>query len=58
MEVSIQNQLDLNNNKVEIHDAVDKFFNQMLQKVEARREILKAQYSRIETREKRRMKNK
>ena len=30
MEVSIQNQLDLNNNKVEVLDQIDKFFNAML----------------------------
>ena len=58
MEMSIQNQFDLNNNKIEIFDQIEKFFNQMLQKVEQRREKLKAQYTQIEIREKRRMKNK
>jgi len=57
-EKAIQNQFDLNANKIEIFAEIDKFFDEMHTKVEARREGLKAEYSQIETREKRRLKNK
>jgi hypothetical protein len=51
-------QYDLNSNKIETYDQIDKFFDEMVQKVQQRREALKGQYSSIETREKRRLKNK
>jgi hypothetical protein len=58
LESSIQSQFDLNTNKIEIFDQIDKFINEMVMRVELRREKLKNDYSLIETREKRRLKNK
>lgn len=57
-EKAIEMQYDLNSNKIETYDQIDKFFDEMVQKVQQRREALKGQYSSIETREKRRLKNK
>ena len=54
----MQNQFDLNTNKIEIFDQVDKFFDEMQVQVEKRRNDLKNEYTKIETREKRRLKNK
>ena len=58
LESSIQCQFDLNTNKIEIFDQIDKFINEMIIRVELRREKLKNDYLLIETREKRRLKNK
>ncbi len=58
LESSIQCQFDLNTNKIEIFDQIDKFINEMIMRVELRREKLKNDYLLIETREKRRLKNK
>lgn len=57
-EKAVQNQFDLNTNKIEIFDQVDKFFDEMQAQVEKRRSDLKNEYTKIETREKRRLKNK
>lgn len=48
----------MNNNKIEIFDQIDKFFDEMLAQVERRRQRQKDEYTSIETREKRRLKNK
>ena len=37
LESSIQNQFDLNQNKIDVHDQIDKFFDEVLSKVEERR---------------------
>lgn len=58
LEEAIQNQFELSKNKIAINDQIDKFFDELLQKVEQRREALKTEYAQIETREKRRLKNK
>lgn len=56
LESSIQCQFELNQNKIDTFDQIDKFFEQLHAKVEKRREALKTQYSSIESREKRRLK--
>ena len=58
LEAAIATQLTLNENGVQIVDQVDKFFDELAAKVEERRAKLKQDYTKIETREKRRLKNK
>ena len=58
LESSIQCQFELNQNKIDTFDQIDKFFEQLHAKVEKRREALKNQFTSIESREKRRLKNK
>jgi hypothetical protein len=58
LESSIQSQFDLNQNKIEVDDSIEKFFDDLVARVEQRREKIKQDYSLIDTREKRRLKNK
>ena len=58
LEKSVKCQFDLNMNKISILDQIDKFFEIITKQVEKRKESLKNEYIAIESREKRRLKNK